>query len=171
MKANLLTAALLGSVLMAGPALAQTTTNQTMSSGSASSSQHINASTTGQWQASQIVGLDVYDNQNQKIGDIRELMMDKSGKVDKAVIGVGGFLGLGEHNVAVNFSDLKFSDQAAPSSTASTGSTTSGSAGSSSTGMGATTGSAAGAKTYPNHAVLSMTKDQLKAMPQYNYNK
>jgi hypothetical protein len=41
--------------------------------------------------------MNVYNGQNQKIGDIKELMLDKSGKVAEVVIGVGGFLGAGEH--------------------------------------------------------------------------
>ena len=37
-------------------------------------------------------------------------MLDKSGKIANVVIGVGGFLGMGEHDVAVNFDRLKWSD-------------------------------------------------------------
>ena len=57
--------------------------------------------------------MNVYNAQNEKIGDIKELMLDKSGKVEDVVIGVGGFLGMGEHDVAVKFDRLKWSDSAA----------------------------------------------------------
>jgi sporulation protein YlmC with PRC-barrel domain len=43
--------------------------------------------------ASKLIGLNVYNDQNEKLGDISELLVDKSGKVDGVVIGVGGFLG------------------------------------------------------------------------------
>jgi hypothetical protein len=47
-----------------------------------------------QWQASNLVGLDVYSSNNgDMIGDISELIFDSSGKVQAVVIGVGGYLG------------------------------------------------------------------------------
>jgi len=116
-----------------------------------SSSSTQTASANGEWQASKLIHMDVYNGQNQKIGDIKELMLDKSGKIANVVIGVGGFLGMGEHDVAVNFDRLKWSDVAA----------TTGSSQSSSTGK----------KTYPDHAVLDATKDQLKSMPNFDYSK
>jgi sporulation protein YlmC with PRC-barrel domain len=48
-----------------------------------------------------VTGINVYNDNNEKIGDIQELIIDKSGKVDNVVLGVGGFLGMGEHYVAV----------------------------------------------------------------------
>ncbi len=55
----------------------------------------------GQWRASKLEGLDVYNQNNEKIGDISELIVDNSGKVQAVVIGVGGFLGIGERHVAL----------------------------------------------------------------------
>ena len=87
-----------------------------------------NASATGLWQGSKLIGLNVYNGTNEKIGDIKELMVEKEGKVASVVIGVGGFLGMGERDVAVKFSELKWSDQpiskASSSNTRSTNSTT-----------------------------------------------
>jgi sporulation protein YlmC with PRC-barrel domain len=122
-----------------------------------------NASSKGEWQASKLIHLNVYNGQNEKIGDIKELMVDKSGKVQDVVIGAGGFLGAGEHDVAVKFDQLKWSDQPVSSSSSNK-------PGSATTGSTASSDSKSG-KNYPDHAVLSMNKDQLKAMPQYNYNK
>jgi sporulation protein YlmC with PRC-barrel domain len=62
-----------------------------------------------EWRSTKIVGLNVYNAKGEKIGDINDLILDSDGKVANAVIGVGGFLGLGEKLVAVPFSDLKFS--------------------------------------------------------------
>ena len=49
---------------------------------------------TDQWRASKLVGVDVYNNNNDKIGDIREVIVDKSGKADAVVIGVAAFSAL-----------------------------------------------------------------------------
>jgi sporulation protein YlmC with PRC-barrel domain len=46
---------------------------------------------------------DVYDPNNNKIGQIMDVLVDKSGKVDTLIVGVGGFLGMGEKDVAVPF--------------------------------------------------------------------
>ena len=62
----------------------------------------------GQWRASKLEGLDVYNSNNEKIGDISELLVDNSGKIQAVVIGVGGFLGMGEHDVAVPFEQMTF---------------------------------------------------------------
>ncbi len=64
-----------------------------------------------QWRASKLIGVNVYNEKNDKIGDISEVIVDKTGKADAVVIGVGGFLGVGEKDVAVAFSALKWSDQ------------------------------------------------------------
>jgi sporulation protein YlmC with PRC-barrel domain len=53
----------------------------------------------------------VYDTKDNKIGDIKDLLVDKDGKIGAAIVGVGGFLGAGEKNVAVPFNSLKLSDK------------------------------------------------------------
>jgi PRC-barrel domain len=42
----------------------------------------------------------MYNEQNQKIDDIDDVLMDKDGKAKLAVLSVGGFLGMGDHKVA-----------------------------------------------------------------------
>src|SRR6478752_7155284 len=49
----------------------------------------------------------VYDPKESKIGDIDDVLVDKSGKVTGLVIGVGGFLGAGEKDVIVPFTAVK----------------------------------------------------------------
>jgi hypothetical protein len=125
-----------------------------------------------EWRASKVIGLYVYNDANERLGSINELLTDSSGKVVKAVIGVGGFLGIGESDVAVNFDQLKFVNEpmrAAATSTPATGS--SGTAGSGTVGTTSTTATAPAAKPSinPDHAKLSMTKEQLKALPQFKY--
>ena len=58
------------------------------------------------WRSSKLIGLNVYNDQDEKLGAISEILLDKSGKVDFVVIGVGGFLGIGEKEVAVPFEAL-----------------------------------------------------------------
>src|ERR1700687_2937781 len=70
-----------------------------------------NASAKGQWQASKLIHMNVYNGQNEKIGDIKELLLTKSGKIDAVAIGVGGFVGVGEHDIAVKFEQLKWAQE------------------------------------------------------------
>jgi sporulation protein YlmC with PRC-barrel domain len=44
----------------------------------------------GQWRSSKLIGIDVYNDANEKIGDIEELIVDKSGNIEHVVLGVGG---------------------------------------------------------------------------------
>lgn len=59
------------------------------------------------WLASDVYGAAVYDPKQNKIGKIDDLVINTSGEISKAVIGVGGFLGVGEKDVAVPFNELK----------------------------------------------------------------
>jgi sporulation protein YlmC with PRC-barrel domain len=61
-----------------------------------------------EWRSTKLVGLNVYNENDEKIGDINDLILDADGKITSAVVGVGGFLGMGEKLVAVPFADLKF---------------------------------------------------------------
>src|SRR6478672_7411099 len=53
----------------------------------------------------------VYDAKDNKIGDINDLLLDKEGKISAVILGVGGFLGAGEKNVAVPFNAIKLTDK------------------------------------------------------------
>jgi len=44
---------------------------------------------------------DVFDGNDNKIGQIKDVLVDQSGKIETLIIGVGGFLGAGEKDVAV----------------------------------------------------------------------
>jgi sporulation protein YlmC with PRC-barrel domain len=78
--------------------------------GSAATGQIVSQQEADQWRGSKLVGLDVYGTDNEKIGDINEVLVDRQGNVDAVVIGVGGFLGIGEKNVAIPFKSLQFVD-------------------------------------------------------------
>jgi hypothetical protein len=49
----------------------------------------------------------VYDPSNSKIGDISDVLVGPNGQINSVIIGVGGFLGAGEKDVAVNFNSIK----------------------------------------------------------------
>jgi sporulation protein YlmC with PRC-barrel domain len=53
----------------------------------------------------------VYDPLDNKIGGIDDVLIDKEGRVTALIIGVGGFLGMGEKNVAIPFSDIRASEK------------------------------------------------------------
>lgn len=159
-----------------GAASAQTATNQEASTASATTHKE------GEWRASKLVHVDVYNEANEKIGDINDVILDRSGKVAKVILGVGGVLGLGERYVAIAFDKLKWVDQPVTSTTASTTSapatapaTTSAPDGSTRTTTGAatttttTTTTSASTRWYPDHAVYNATKEELKAMPEFKY--
>ena len=78
----------------------------------------------GNWRASKLIGLDVYNEANEKLGDVNELILDKNGKVSAVVIGVGGFLGMGEHDIAVSMDKLKFMEEPVRTSSTAPATTT-----------------------------------------------
>lgn len=53
----------------------------------------------------------VYDPSDNKIGEIDDALIDKEGRVTAIIIGVGGFLGIGEKDVAVPFSSVRASEK------------------------------------------------------------
>jgi sporulation protein YlmC with PRC-barrel domain len=53
----------------------------------------------------------VYDPSDNKIGDVDDMLIDKEGHVTALIIGVGGFLGMGEKDVAIPFSALHASEK------------------------------------------------------------
>ena len=62
---------------------------------------------TDQIRASKMIGSMVYDVQNRRIGKVRDLILDRDGKIAAVVVDVGTFLGMGGKSVAVKVSDLK----------------------------------------------------------------
>ena len=173
-------AALLSAAFIAGPAYAQTAQPAAPAATTATAGSKMMLK--NNWRASKLMGLDVYNEANEKLGDINELILDKDGKINAVVIGVGGFLGMGEHDIAVSMDKLKFvetpvrTSSTAPAgalretttSTAPARESTTGAA--STTTTTTTTARTADANDWtPDHAMMSGTKDQLKAMPQFKY--
>ena len=122
------------------------------------------------WRSSKLIGLNVYNDQDEELGAISEILLDKSGKADFVVIGVGGFLGIGQHDIMVETSKLKFVDEPVRTSSTPTSTTGSGMAGTANRPPTTTTTTTTKSKWYPDHAVLSgATKDSLKNMAAFTY--
>jgi sporulation protein YlmC with PRC-barrel domain len=168
-------AGIAASALLASVAFAQTpsaTTDKATTAAPAAASD--TSSFKGNWRTSKLVGLNVYNDSNESLGSINDLLTDKNGDIKGVVIGVGGFLGVGEHLVAVPMDKVKFVDEPIAYSGTASAPATGGAR--PATGTGTTTGAAPAPAPavkknpwYPDHAVFSATKDQLKAMPEFKY--
>jgi sporulation protein YlmC with PRC-barrel domain len=161
MRFNLAISGLLASAILATPALAQSPTTQSREPAPMTATTAAPMSNTGQWRASKLIGVEVYNLQNDKLGEISELLLDQSSKVTGVIVSVGGFLGMGEHDILVSTDKLKFVNEPMRSSAADR-----------TTGAGTAASNPArnaNASWYPDHAVLDANKDQLKAMPQFKY--
>ena len=61
-----------------------------------------------EWLAHVFIGAEVQNASGEIVGDVRDLLFDRTGRISTVVIGVGGFLGVGEKHVAVPFGALTF---------------------------------------------------------------
>lgn len=61
----------------------------------------------GEWRASKLMGAKVTNKAGETIGDINDVLIDKDGKVAAVVVGIGGFLGMGERHAAVTFNSVQ----------------------------------------------------------------
>jgi sporulation protein YlmC with PRC-barrel domain len=66
-----------------------------------------NMQTAEELRTSKLVGSKVYNNANENIGSIDDIILKPDGSMDEVVLSVGGFLGMGDKYVAVPFSNLK----------------------------------------------------------------
>jgi sporulation protein YlmC with PRC-barrel domain len=176
-----MTAGLIGSALLASVAFAQQSPTATSDKANMAPPAASDSSFQGNWRASKLVGLSVYNDNNESLGSINDLLMDKDGNIKGVVLGVGGFLGVGEHLVAVAFDKIKFVNDpvaytgvaggpnANAPGTRPAPSTTTGAASTSTNTAPATAAATRSNPWYPDHAVVSATKDQLKAMPEFKY--
>ncbi|WP_262027468.1 PRC-barrel domain-containing protein [Microvirga sp. Mcv34] len=153
----------------------------TMGQNSASAGQFMTQMQANQIMASDLIGTRVVSANNESIGDVNDVILDRNGQVMAAVVGVGGFLGIGEKNVAVPFDSLEFMSaqqaQALDSSNngnnvSATGSTATGNTAATGTGSAASTNTAATASSsdqnQPERVVLRMTKAELQAAPTFD---
>jgi sporulation protein YlmC with PRC-barrel domain len=142
----------------------------------------------GLLRTTELDGADVYDEKGTDIGTVDDLLVNNSGKVDRVVISVGGFLGLGTHYVAIPFTMLKVQPSRAGTNTttadgmglaAGTGSMGTGTvatdrntnpsnADNRRDGAGSMHGNAARTQ-YFSLVLPAATKDMLTKMPEFHY--
>jgi hypothetical protein len=119
------------------------------------SPQFIQTQGTDKWVFSRFKGTDVLGPDNARVGNITDLLFDRNGKIDGLIVGVGGFLGIGEKNVAIDMSAFQVVPYSAGVS--------------SSTGTGANTAMSSDHDPTRVNLKVSWTKDQLKAAPDFQY--
>jgi len=179
MLAKYAIAGLAGTALLASVAFAQSpsTPSDTTKNAPTTTMSDTFSSFHGNWRASKLVGLSVYNEKNESVGSINDMLTDKDGKIVAVVIGVGGFLGVGEHLVAIPFEKVKFSTEPVVYTGAANapGGGAGGAGGARPGGSSTTTGAASTAPAakpnpwWPDHAIFNATKDELKAMPEFKY--
>jgi sporulation protein YlmC with PRC-barrel domain len=115
-----------------------------------------------QWAWSKFKGTDVIGPSNEKIGDVDDILFDKDGKVHAFIVGVGGFLGIGQKDVAIDMSAFQVVPADSVRTTARDTGTT-----------GTTVPAPATVASDPTDIKLkvSWTKEQLKEAPAFAYYK
>ncbi|MCB5176393.1 PRC-barrel domain-containing protein [Microvirga lenta] len=199
-----------GSTATGSPAMQPNTANQAnpaaggmsspntsaMNQGGGAQGQFMTQMQPNQIMASKLIGTRVVSSNNESIGDINDVIVDRNGQAVAAVVGVGGFLGIGEKDVAVPFDSLEFASRdqvnamsgnnaggnnaggnvtttgsTAGTATGTTGTTGAGGAMSGNTntaGASNTTAGSGGNTNEPERVVLRMTKAELQAAPAFN---
>lgn len=121
--------------------------------------------------ASKLIGTKVIGANNESIGDVNDVIMDRNGQVVAAVVGVGGFLGIGEKDVAIPFKALEFATREQASAMTGGNVSTTGSTAPvqqpSATGSTTTT-TTMSRDNEPERVVLRMTKAELQAAPTFD---
>jgi sporulation protein YlmC with PRC-barrel domain len=92
----------------AAPVYAQTAGSTTATPSTGVTATQIQA---GQFRATDMNGANVYDSQNQKVGDVKDIILDQEGRVAAVVLDVGSTLGMGGKYVAVAMNDLKITEE------------------------------------------------------------
>ena len=138
----------------------------TATQATASPAAETNLAGKGKWRTSKLIGVDIYGPDDNKVGDVTEVIVDKTGKVEMVTIGVGGFLGIGTKDVAIPFEQVQWSEEPmvtpAPAPAGGTGA-------GGSTAMNAPPAAKKGPEMYPDHGKITMTKEQLTSAPAVTY--
>ncbi|MBS7700052.1 MULTISPECIES: PRC-barrel domain-containing protein [unclassified Chelatococcus] len=116
--------------LLGLPAFAQTKPQEPPQPGGAggplSKLEFVTAQKQGEWRATELDGLEVYDVNGEEIGEIEDVLVNSSGQMTTVVLKFGGFLNMGTSLVGVPFSAIQWNTQATsgdqPSPPSTTGS-------------------------------------------------
>ncbi|HEY6257271.1 MAG TPA: PRC-barrel domain-containing protein [Xanthobacteraceae bacterium] len=145
---RILVTSAIGAVMISG-SLAQSTKIGDQSTNISDAPKFVAAQSSDQWVFSKFKGTDVVGPNDESIGGVNDMLFDKSGKILGIVVGVGGFLGLGQKNVAIDMSAF----QAVPA------------------GSGNTRAPVTGGANDPTNIKLKVvwTKDELQKAPDFEY--
>jgi hypothetical protein len=150
-----------------GTATSSAGSGMAASSGAAASLKPLASPQPGQVMASDLRGTRVYSSNNESIGDISDLLLDRQGQVVAAIVGVGGFLGIGQKDVAVPFQALEIVPEGASSGSGAAGGPAA--TGTTGTAGGGSSAGAGGSGTMnPERVVLrNMTRADLESAPSF----
>jgi hypothetical protein len=102
--------------VLAMPALAQDNSPPKSPATSPPMQSFVAAQDAGGWRGTKLIGASVYGPDNASIGEISDVIVGNDGKLRAVVIGVGGFLGVAEKDVAIPFQALDIKPGAAAGS-------------------------------------------------------
>jgi sporulation protein YlmC with PRC-barrel domain len=112
--------------------------------------------------ATELMNANVYGSDGNSIGDINDILIDRAGQVHGVVFGVGGFLGIGEKNVAVSYNALQITP------VSQSGTSGSGTSGSSSSSQSTSRSSGSSDWNSQYRVTLNVTRDQLRSAPEFH---
>jgi hypothetical protein len=142
---------LLLTTAFSGLLISDTLSQSTIGGGAADTAKFVASQSADQLVFSKFKGTDVIGPNDESIGGVNDLLFDKSGKILGVVVGVGGFLGIGQKNVAMDMSAF----QIVPAST----------------GASATPGSRRSDDPTNIKLKVAWTKDQVQQAPDFQYHK
>lgn len=164
MRSHYLAGGLLAAALLSSTAFAQTSTPPAATPPAATKTDAVAPKLASpHWRSSKLIGVKIYNEQNERLGDINEIILDKDGKVMGYVVGVGGFLGMGEHDILVEPSKIKFLNEPVRSSSTTITNPPAKAEPTNTRPVSNTAARDVKEAWYPDHGILSATKDQLKA--------
>jgi hypothetical protein len=138
---------LLVTAALSGLLISDSLSQSTIGGGAGDSAKFVASQSADQFVFSRFKGTDVVGPNDENIGGVNDLLLDKSGKILGVVVGVGGFLGIGQKNVAMDMSAFQI--------------------------VPATSGSPApaGRSDDPTNSKLKVawTKDQIQQAPDFQY--
>lgn len=91
---------------MTPPAAGAAGTSTTAAGTTGMTGEYLTQQAETQISANDYIGKPIYNGENNSIGDVNDLILEENGGIVAAVVGVGGFLGIGEKNVAVPMDKL-----------------------------------------------------------------
>ncbi|MGY6708183.1 MAG: PRC-barrel domain-containing protein [Rhizobiaceae bacterium] len=113
MVRNLLASTAIATLIATG-AYAQTTATEPAQEPVVEMEQEVQVERAPGHLASNIIGESVYNSvadDAENIGNVNDLVLDANGEAEYVVIGVGGFLGLGQRDVAIPFEELEWAER------------------------------------------------------------